>query len=113
MTTGHDLSSAGATGLLDALASRALAEYGSSGCSTTLLNVSENATFLVERPETGRRTVLRVHRRGYHGERQIASELAWLDALRDEAGLRTPGSSRPRADAGSSTSSRDRRPGTR
>jgi Ser/Thr protein kinase RdoA (MazF antagonist) len=90
MTTGHDLSSAGATGLLDALASRALAEYGSSGCSTTLLNVSENATFLVERAETGERTVLRVHRRGYHGEAQIASELAWLDALRDEAGLRTP-----------------------
>jgi Ser/Thr protein kinase RdoA (MazF antagonist) len=87
MTASHDLS-AGAAGFLDDLAARALTHYG--GGEVTLLNVSENATFLVERPDTGERTVLRVHRRGYHGAAQIASELAWLDALRDEAGLRTP-----------------------
>jgi Ser/Thr protein kinase RdoA (MazF antagonist) len=54
-----------------------------------LLNVSENATFLVKDPEAGP-SVLRVHRLGYHTEQEIASELAWMDALRAEAGVRTP-----------------------
>ena len=36
------------------------------------------------------RSVLRVHRLGYHGEAAIESELAWMDALRAEAGVRTP-----------------------
>jgi Ser/Thr protein kinase RdoA (MazF antagonist) len=31
-----------------------------------------------------------VHRLGYHTEPEIASELAWMDALRAEAGVRTP-----------------------
>jgi Ser/Thr protein kinase RdoA (MazF antagonist) len=34
--------------------------------------------------------VLRVHRLGYHTEPEIASELAWMEALRAEAGVRTP-----------------------
>ena len=34
--------------------------------------------------------MLRVHRLGYHTEQEIASELAWMDALRAEAGVRTP-----------------------
>ena len=54
-----------------------------------LLNVSENATFLVRDPEAAP-SVLRVHRLGYHTEEEIASELAWMDALRAEAGVRTP-----------------------
>ena len=54
-----------------------------------LLNVSENATFLVTGPEGGR-SILRMHRLGYHGEAAIESELAWMDALRAEAGIRTP-----------------------
>jgi Ser/Thr protein kinase RdoA (MazF antagonist) len=57
--------------------------------SVELLNVSENATFLVSDPEAGP-SVLRVHRLGYHTEQEIASELAWMDALRAEAGVRTP-----------------------
>ena len=57
--------------------------------SVELLNVSENATFLVSDPGAGP-SVLRVHRLGYHTEREIASELAWMDALRAEAGVRTP-----------------------
>ena len=57
--------------------------------SVELLNVSENATFLVSDPDTGP-SVLRVHRLGYHTEQEIASELAWMDALRAEAGVRTP-----------------------
>ena len=31
-----------------------------------------------------------MHRLGYHTEPEIASELAWMDALRAEAGVRTP-----------------------
>jgi len=57
--------------------------------SVELLNVSENATFFVSDPEAGP-SVVRVHRLGYHTEREIASELAWMDALRAEAGVRTP-----------------------
>ncbi len=33
---------------------------------------------------------LRVHRLRYHTRQEIASELAWMDALRAEAGVRTP-----------------------
>jgi Ser/Thr protein kinase RdoA (MazF antagonist) len=45
-----------------------------------LLNVSENATFLVG--EGDRKSICRVHRVGYHSRQGIASELAWIDALR-------------------------------
>jgi len=59
------------------------------GTEVELLNVSENATFLVTDPDAGR-SVLRVHRLGYHTDAEIASELAWMDALRSQAGVRTP-----------------------
>jgi Ser/Thr protein kinase RdoA (MazF antagonist) len=59
------------------------------GASVELLNVSENATFLVSDPGAAP-SVLRVHRLGYHTHQEIASELAWMDALRAEAGVRTP-----------------------
>src|SRR6516164_6371415 len=59
------------------------------GASVKLLSVSENATFLVSDPDAGP-SVLRVHRLGYHTEQEITSELAWMDALRAEAGVRTP-----------------------
>jgi Ser/Thr protein kinase RdoA (MazF antagonist) len=55
------------------------------GASPELITVSENATYRV-----GDDAVLRVHRLGYHPPGAIASELAWLDALREEAGVRTP-----------------------
>jgi Ser/Thr protein kinase RdoA (MazF antagonist) len=71
-------------------AADALAAYGAHPDATIdLLNVSENATFLVSDPEAGP-SVLRVHRLGYHSELEIASELAWMAALRAEAGVRTP-----------------------
>src|SRR5438046_492001 len=44
-----------------------------------LINVSENATFLVE--GTNYRSVLRVHRPGYHSRKGIQQELAWSTAL--------------------------------
>ncbi len=87
----HDLSAGG--DVMDRVrgcAQDALAAYGGHPeASLELLNVSENATFLVEDPGTGL-SVLRVHRLGYHTELEIASELAWMDALRAEAGVRTP-----------------------
>ena len=87
----HDLSAGG--DVMDRVrgcARDALAAYGGHpGASLELLNVSENATFLVCDPADGP-SVLRVHRLGYHSEPEIESELAWMDALRAEAGVRTP-----------------------
>ncbi|MEO3814965.1 phosphotransferase [Sphaerisporangium sp. B11E5] len=86
----HDLSDG--DGVLDrvaAVARRALRRYDMSpGAEVSLLNVSENATFLVE--DGGARTVLRVHRLGYHPPGAITSELDWLTALREEGVVPTP-----------------------
>ena len=54
----------------------------------SLMTVSENATFRVR--QDGRDRVLRVHRPDYHGEAEILSELAWIDALRREGVVETP-----------------------
>ncbi len=88
---GHDLSAGGdVMERVRGCARDALAAYGGHpGASVELLNVSENATFLVTDPDAGP-SVLRVHRLGYHTEQEIASELEWMDALRAEAGVRTP-----------------------
>ncbi|MBX6382773.1 MAG: phosphotransferase [Microbispora sp.] len=86
----HDLS-AGEDVLarVEEVARRAVRLYDvSPEVSVKLLNVSENATFLVD--DGGRRAILRVHRLGYHSPEAIASELAWLEALREEAGIVTP-----------------------
>jgi Ser/Thr protein kinase RdoA (MazF antagonist) len=87
----HDLSAEDVAARLAPVARRALAECGvSDEAELTLLNVSENATYAVDDPASGLRTVLRVHRHGYHDAAEIESELAWLDALREQAGVRTP-----------------------
>jgi Ser/Thr protein kinase RdoA (MazF antagonist) len=87
----HDLSDEAVAARLEPVARRALAECGvSPEAGLTLLNVSENATYAVDNPASGERTVLRIHRHGYHDAAEIESELAWLDALREEAGIRTP-----------------------
>jgi Ser/Thr protein kinase RdoA (MazF antagonist) len=87
----HDLSVGGdVLERVTRCAQRALAAYRCHPATAVrLLNVSENATYLVEDPEAGP-SVLRVHRLGYHTEAEITSELAWMDALRSEAGVRTP-----------------------
>jgi Ser/Thr protein kinase RdoA (MazF antagonist) len=86
----HDMS-AGAV-VLDRVAdaaTRALRQWpGGAEATTRLLHLSENATFAVDSPAG--RTVLRLHRLGYHDRPAIESELAWLDAVRAEAGVRTP-----------------------
>lgn len=54
-----------------------------------LVNFSENHTFAVTAAD-GARYCLRVHRPGYQSPQSIESELAWLDALRVDAGLPVP-----------------------
>lgn len=73
------------------IAERALVHYDLSPDSTLrLLNLSENATYAVEDPHTGARSILRVHRKGYHRPHEIESELDWLDALRRDADVTVP-----------------------
>ncbi len=60
------------------------------GSTLRLLNLSENATYAVEEPGTGHRSILRVHREDYHRRDQIESELMWLDALRRDSDLTVP-----------------------
>jgi Ser/Thr protein kinase RdoA (MazF antagonist) len=74
----------------DELAVAALARFGLSPEATaTLCNVSENHTYRVDDPQSGRRYALRVHRPGYRNARQIESELEWLDALRHDGAVDT------------------------
>jgi len=60
------------------------------GARARLINVSENATYLVE-ASGGFRAVLRIHRENYHTRRAIECELAWLEALDAEGVVTTPG----------------------
>ena len=50
------------------------------GSTIKLINISENATFLVEGPATFKAT-LRIHRNGYHSRRAVECELDWVNAL--------------------------------
>ena len=75
---------------LDIMANQALALWDLPGdASAKLINVSENATYLVE--GTGWKSILRIHREAYHTERAIECELAWTTALADEGAVRAPG----------------------
>lgn len=68
----------------------ALPAYGvDPAAEVTLLNVSENGTFRLDDPVQGR-SVLRVHRTGYHSREAIRSELDWVTALRRDGLVRTP-----------------------
>ncbi|MFB1294337.1 phosphotransferase enzyme family protein [Mycobacterium sp. pW049] len=74
-----------------AVAEEALAAFDlPRGSALRLLNLSENATYAVEEPGTGHRSILRVHRKDYHRRDQIESELSWLDALRRDSDLVVP-----------------------
>ena len=59
-------------------------------CNATLINVSENITYLVE-SAAGFKAVLRVHRENYHTKRAIECELAWIEALGESKAVVTPG----------------------
>lgn len=59
------------------------------GASARLINVSENATYLVEAPD-GFKSVLRVHRENYHSKNAIECEIAWARALKEDGRVDTP-----------------------
>ncbi|AEQ51174.1 phosphotransferase enzyme family protein [Pelagibacterium halotolerans] len=73
------------TGLSEALLLWPRLEQG----IATLINLSENHTFRIDRTDGGK-AIVRVHRPGYHSRLAIESELAWMQALRRDAGLFTP-----------------------
>ncbi len=58
--------------------------------SAHLLNVSENATYLVKADE-GYKAILRVHRENYHSRQAIECELAWIAALDAAGTVQVPG----------------------
>ncbi len=73
---------------LTRIASEALLRYPQlNDGELSLICRSENATFLLK--TAGRRYALRLHRENYHQKEDIASELLWLDALR-ESGIEVP-----------------------
>src|SRR5262249_61489295 len=72
-------------------AAAALEPFGfPAAANIELLSLSENATYRIDDPAASRTAVLRVHRTGYHPPGAVASELAWLQALRRDEGLLTP-----------------------
>jgi len=74
----------------DAIAQTALSQWPlPPNAIARRINVAENVTYLIEAPE--HRSVLRLHRVGYHTRRAIACELAWSAALEREGDVRTPG----------------------
>jgi Ser/Thr protein kinase RdoA (MazF antagonist) len=84
------MSATGEQELIDELAAAALPRFGlSPGARAALCNVSENHTYRVDDGDAGRTYALRVHRPGYHTAAEIASELTWIDALRDDGAVDT------------------------
>jgi len=59
------------------------------GATARLINISENATFVIE-ASSGFRSILRVHRQDYHTRNAIACELAWMQDLGVNGGVITP-----------------------
>lgn len=74
---------------LERLANESLPLWGvPEGAKARLINVSENATYLVE--ADGFCSVLRIHRPDYHSRRGIGQELAWSQALAADQMVQTP-----------------------
>jgi Ser/Thr protein kinase RdoA (MazF antagonist) len=72
------------------LARDLLPRYGfSPRAEATLINHSENATYRIDDPAQAAPAILRIHRRGYHTEQAISSELHWLEALGQHEGIVT------------------------
>ena len=77
--------------LLLKVARNAVSHYNiPSTAAVALINLSENATYSVTDNTSNQKWALRVHREGYHTKTAIASEHAWTDALRNDAGVITP-----------------------
>ncbi|WP_430335016.1 phosphotransferase enzyme family protein [Rhodococcus sp. ACT016] len=81
----------GVRSLDDEVADRALTEYAfSAETRCRMINLSENATYLVEDPASGSGGILRVHREGYHELEAIESELDWLTSLSADGAVYAP-----------------------
>jgi Ser/Thr protein kinase RdoA (MazF antagonist) len=75
---------------LQIMVARGLPRWGlSPDTAIALLNLSENATFALSDPVAGRELVLRLHRVGYSSAEEIRSELAWINALRQDGVIET------------------------
>jgi Ser/Thr protein kinase RdoA (MazF antagonist) len=73
---------------LECMLRQGLGRWGLAECSRlTLLNLSENATFLAE--DVDRDAVFRLHRLGYSSDAEITSELAWIAALQQDGVIDT------------------------
>ena len=97
----QELTYLGQTRRLRRLAQSALQDYGLGDARLKLIAHEENTTFRVDAPHAApgkatpgpyveNRFLLRLHLPGYQSAEAIASELAWLAALRKEAGLAVP-----------------------
>jgi Ser/Thr protein kinase RdoA (MazF antagonist) len=87
----NDISLEELLGHLQQLATESLALWDvvPSNATARLINVSENATYLVEAGAW--KSILRIHRENYHTLNAINSELAWTEALREAGDIKTPG----------------------
>ncbi len=75
---------------LEALARAAATQFSiAHEAAPELVNLSENATFKLQATNS-QAYALRLHRPGYQTEASIASELAWMMALRDAGVATTP-----------------------
>ncbi|MGB3147537.1 MAG: phosphotransferase [Paracoccaceae bacterium] len=76
---------------LEVLANQSLSLWDlPEGAKARLINVSENATYLVEAPG-GFRAILRIHRENYHSHRAIECELMWASDMGAKGDVVTPG----------------------
>jgi len=76
---------------LQHLAEASLARFAlPTGARACLINLSENATYRIDLPQSQQCWALRIHREGYHNQNAIASELAWAKALRISRAAITP-----------------------
>ena len=76
---------------LQRLAERAVKRYAlPDRVNVRLINLSENATYQIDDSVSGARWAMRVHREGYHSRTAIASELAWVTALKECGAAVTP-----------------------
>jgi Ser/Thr protein kinase RdoA (MazF antagonist) len=77
--------------LLEKLANQSLELWDMpKGSEVRLINVSENATYLVQGPDDYK-AILRIHRENYHSRRAIECELEWLRELEKSKVVPTPG----------------------
>lgn len=74
---------------LETLANQSLSLWNvPDGAKARLINVSENATYLVE--GGGWKSILRIHRENYHSHRAIECELEWSKALTQDGSVIAP-----------------------